>query len=266
MIATSFLPLAVLLLGPPESLQTARPELPPKLRSPDEILDDYVAALGGAPAFKKLKSVHVKRRLEVKGMQFSGTEERWATAAGKMLLNMEITGVMTAKQGTNGKVQWSEDQIFGLRILKGTEAEEARIDTAWNADLRIRELYEKVKTIQPPETPPAGQKWDCLELTPRQGKPVTTCFDATTHLRVMQKGVRATPQGETPYRSTVSDWREVKGLKMPWVEELSMGPVVLVGRVSEVKLDEKIPAKVFEVPKAARAAKKAAAGETAAPQ
>src|SRR5687767_15965108 len=131
------LPLVVLLLGPPESLQKARPDLPPKLRAAEAILDDYVAAVGGAPALKKLKSLHMKRKLEVKGMQFSGTEDRKATAAGQMLVVMEITKVMSARQGTDGKVLWSDDQIFGLRVLKGIEAEEARIDSAWNADLRI---------------------------------------------------------------------------------------------------------------------------------
>src|SRR5256885_3032498 len=107
------LTLALLLLGPPESLQKARPELPQKLRSPDDILADYVKAVGGAEALGKVKSVHLKRRLEVKGMQFHGTEERSANAAGQLLVVMEITGVPKARQGTDGQVQWSEDQIFG---------------------------------------------------------------------------------------------------------------------------------------------------------
>lgn len=264
MTTTIVLSLAALLLGPPESLQKARPELPAKLRPAEAVLDDYIAAVGGAPALKKLKSLHMKRQLEVKGMQFSGTEERYATAAGQMLVVMDLTGVMSARQGTDGKVHWSEDQIFGLRILKGAELEEARIDAAWNADLRIKELYDKVRSIPPPEPAPVSKRWECLELVPRQGKPVTTCFDADTHLRVMQKGVRATPQGETPYRSTVSDWRDVKGLKVPHAEELSMGPVTLLAKVTDLKFDEKFPAKLFDIPKAARTAKKPAGAEAPA--
>jgi hypothetical protein len=202
-------------------------------------------------------------------MQFSGTEERYATSAGQMLDLMEITGVMSAKQGSDGKVQWAEDQIFGLRILKGAEAEEARIDSTWNAELKVKELYEKVRSVPPPETPPAGKQWECLELTPRMGKPAVTCFDAETHLRIMQKGAKATPQGETPYRTVVSDWRTVKGLKLPFTEEMSMGPVTLHARVTEMKFDEKFPAKLFELPKAAKKAAtpapKSAGAEPAAP-
>jgi hypothetical protein len=250
------LTVALLLLGPPESLQKARPELPAKLRSPEEILADYVRATGGAEAMNRIKSLHLKRHLEVKGMQFSGTEERSATAAGQLLVVMEITGVTSARQGTDGKVQWSDDQIFGLRILNGAEEEEARIDATWNADLHLKELYQKLRSVTPPE--PSARPWECVEMIPRLGKPITSCFDAETHLRTLQKGVRATPQGETPIRAIFSDWRTVRGVKVPYVEELTMGPVTMIAKVTELKFDEKFPAKLFALPKAARAAKPAA--------
>jgi hypothetical protein len=252
------LTLALLLLGPPASPQKPIPELPVKLRSPEEILGDYVKAIGGAEAMDKLKSLHLKRKLEVKGMQFMGTEERWATATGQLLVTMEITGVTKARQGTDGKVQWSEDQIFGLRILSGAEEEEARVDSTWNADLHLKELYQQLRSVPPPEPAPTGHAWQCVEMTPKLGKPITSCFDAETHLRALQKGIRATPQGETPIRATFSDWRAVKGVKLPYTEELTMGPITMVARVIEIKFDEKIPAKVFALPKAARAAKPAA--------
>jgi hypothetical protein len=251
--------LALLLLGPPDSLQAARPDLPAKLRSPEEILADYIRATGGAEALGKIKSVHLKRKLEVKGMEFTGTEERSATAAGQQLVEMEITKVTKARQGTDGKVQWSEDQINGLRILSGVEEEEARIDSTWNADLHLKELYQKLRSVPPPE-PTVGRTWECIEMTPKLGKPLTACFDAETHLRTMQKGIRATPQGETPVRSTFSDWRTVKGVKVPWVEEMTMGPVTMIARVLDLKFDEKFPAKLFALPKAARQAKPAHAG------
>jgi hypothetical protein len=171
---------------------------------------------------------------------------------------MEITGVTKARQGTDGHVQWSDDQIFGLRVLSGPEEEEARIDSTWNADLHLKDLYQKLRSVPPPETPPAGQRWECVEMTPKLGKPLVSCFDGETHLRTLQKGIRATPQGETPIRATFADWRAVKGVKLPYTEELTMGPITMVARVTEIKFDEKIPAKVFALPKAARAAKPAA--------
>jgi zinc protease len=248
------LTLAVMLLAAVDPAQKAGPA--PKLRSPDEILADYIKAIGGAEALNKIQSVHLKRKLEVKGMQFTGREERSATAAGQLLVEMEITGVTKARQGTDGKVQWSDDQIFGLRILSGAEEEEARIDSTWNSDLHLKELYQQLRSVPPPE-PTGGRPWECIEMTPKVGKPTTSCFDAETHLRTLQKGIRAAPQGETPVRATFSDWRAVKGVKVPWVEELTMGPVTMVARVTELKFDEKFPAKLFALPKAARESKPA---------
>ena len=149
--------LVLLALAPPEAAPGARPDLPPRLRKADEVLADYARAIGGEEAWSHHKTLHVKLSIEVKGMQFAGTHERYATAAGQMLDVMEISGVMSARQGTDGKVSWSEDPIYGVRILAGAEEEEARIDSAWNADLHLARLYQKVRSVPPPEA--AGSAW-----------------------------------------------------------------------------------------------------------
>lgn len=244
----------LLALGPPESLQTARPQLPPKLRGAEEVLSDYVRAIGGAEAWGKHKSLHLKQQVEVKGMQIGGTEERWATSAGKLLSVTTINGMGSIRQGTDGKVAWSEDPINGLRLLEGAEAEEYKVDTAWNADLRLEKLYHKVKSVQPPEAPPPGKRYECVELSLKQAKPSISCFDAETHLRVLQKGTRSSPQGEVPFRVVMSDWRDVGGgMKLPHAQEMTAGPMTLLVKVQEVKFDEKIDPKLFAVPRPARA-------------
>lgn len=249
---TTFLLVA---LGPPESLQTARPQLPPKLRSPEEILADYATAIGGVEAWSKHKSLHTKLKLEVKGMQIGGTEERWMTAAGKMLSVTTIAGLGNFRQGTDGKVAWAEDPVYGLRLLEGAEAEESKVETSWNSDLNTLKLYDKVKAVPPPEPAPAGKRYECLELSLKVAKPSITCFDADSHLRVYQKGIRKGPQGDVPYRIVVTDWGTIKGMKFPQSLEMSLGTTMtLLVKMQDVKLDEKIDPKLFTVPKAARAA------------
>jgi zinc protease len=250
---------ALLLAGPPETLQSARPQLPVKLRSPDEVLADYVNAIGGEAAWKRHKSVHMKRRLEVKGMQLSGTEERWGAAGDKTLSVTTISGMGSFRQGSDGKVAWSEDPINGLRILEGPEAEEAKTEAAWNGELEMKKLFTKLRAVPPPDPPPAGHKYECLELVPKLAKPAVACFDAESHLRTIQKGSHASPQGEVPYKVTFSDWRQVGGMTLPYAEEMTAGPMTLLMQVTEVKLDEKLDAKVFALPKPVKAARAAAA-------
>jgi hypothetical protein len=262
MIAT----LALVLLaagGPPSSLTGARPDLPPHLRPPAEVLGDYVKAVGGPAAWKRHKNVHMKRKVEVKGMQISGTEDRYATDTDRSLSVTALGAMGSFRQGSDGKVAWSEDPINGLRILEGAEAEEAKIDASWNAELQLTKLYQKVHAVQPPEPPPAGKKYECLELVPKLAKPAVACFDAQTHLRTIQKGTHSTAQGDVPYKVVFSDWRQVDGMTMPYEEEMIAGPVTIIGQVTELKFDEKLDPKMFALPKVAKPTKPGKAAKAA---
>ena len=91
-------------------------------------------------------------------------------------------------------------------------------------------------------------------LTPHEGPPVTNCYDAKTHLQVSQKGTRSTPQGDTPFTSTLKDWREVGGIKMPFSVDTQAGPITFTARLTDVKFDQPHGDKMFEPPSAGRAA------------
>jgi hypothetical protein len=256
MIATLLLLLAA--AGPPDNLTGARPDLPPRLRSADAVLADYVKAVGGPEVWKKHKTVHMTRKVEVKGMQIAGTEDRYATDGDKTLSITSLGAMGSFRQGSDGRVAWSEDPINGLRILEGAEAEEAKIDASWNAELQLAKLYQKVRAVQPPEPPPTGKKYECIELVGKLAKPATACFDAQTHLRTIQKGTHATAQGDVPYKVVFSDWRQVQGMSIPYQEEMTAGPVTIIGAVTDVQFDEKLDTKMFALPKAPKSATKSA--------
>ena len=219
-------------------------------RSSKAILDDYARAIGGEQALGRHKNVYLKREIGVKGMGVNGTEERWSTAAGQLLSVTTLPGIGVVKQGSTGKVRWAEDPINGLRILKGAEEEQARLEGTWNADLKLAKLYKKVEVVPRPEGAPKSTPLECLKLTPAVGQPAVSCFDANTHLRVYQQGKQATPQGEVPYTAHLSDWRDVEGVKLPFREETTAGPMAVEARIAEVKFDQKMAPSLFKLPKA----------------
>ena len=221
----------------------------PPARTSSAILADYVRAIGGEKAWRRHRSVYLKRAIVARGMEITGTEERYATAAGQALTISDIPGMGRFRQGCDGHACWSEDPINGLRVLSGVEDEEARIDGAWNSEVQLAKSYEKVRAVPPPEPAPKGQLYECIELTPRSAPPVVTCFDARTHLRVFQKGTRTGPQGAVPYLTRFSDWRAVHGMKIPYGEETTAGPLTIEARVVEIKLDRPIDLSLFAVPK-----------------
>ena len=226
----------------------AAPETSP--RTVKAILDDYAEAIGGVQALGRHRNIYVKREIKVKGMGVGGTEERWATAAGQVLSVTTLPGIGVVKQGaTSSQQRWSQDPINGLRILQGAEAEQARIEGTWNADVKLLKLYKSARVVPRPEGAPKTDPLECLELVPSVGHPAIACFDARTHLRAYQQGKQATPQGEVPYSARLSDWREVEGVKLPFREETTAGPMTVEVRLSEVKFNQKLAPTLFRLPR-----------------
>ena len=218
----------------------------PPARAPDAILTDIVKAIGGAAAIERHKSLHAKMTITFQGLDITGTADHYAAAGDKSLVTTAIPNIASTREGTDGVRAWSEDPINGLRILDGIEAEQARIQAAWNAELRMKDLFPKIEAKN--EIDENGKRLECLILTPKIGPPATDCFDAETHLMVVQRWTRSGPQGDMPFTARLKDWRVVSDLKMPFVTEMQIGPVAYVGKVTSVELDVPVDAAMFATP------------------
>ncbi len=234
-------------------------------RGVNEIIADHITALGGKAALARHKTLVVKRKITIKGMGMEGLEERYAASGDRFLSMTSIPGIGTVKQGSDGKTFWSEDPINGLRLLSGAEKAQARIDGSWNAELRLTELYKSVAVVPAPESAPKGVALECLELTPGEGRPMTVCFDASSHRRVFQAGRQTTPQGEIPFSARFSDWKTFDGISLPTFEETTAGPTTIEARVSEVKFGEKLDPGLFKLKRPAASKAKAPAASRGAP-
>ncbi len=215
----------------------------PGMRTPDAILADAVAATGGVAGWAAHKTAHIKLTISLQGMGMGGPAEHFQTNANRSLTLTTLPGVGAIREGSNGKVLWAQDPINGLRLLEGAEAEQARIEAAWNTDLQAHELFPKIETAI---DSPAGL--ECLTMTPKVGPPIRSCYDAQTHLQASQEGMRATAQGDVPFHSAVKDWRPVGGVKIPFDSVTQAGPITVVTTVNEIVFDEPMDDKMFEPP------------------
>lgn len=225
---------------------------PLELRDARRILADYAAAIGDERAWRKHKSIRVKREVSVKSMNFRTVEETRLVRGGKLASVSSAPGLGTSRRGSDGRTAWSDDPIFGLRVLTGAEAEEVCLAATWNAEWRLAELYDPVRAVPPPADAPDPRSLECVELGKREGKATTTCFDRRTHLRIWEKGVQASQGGDIPYVTRFSDWRLVGGVRVWHHEEVTVGPVTMQCQLVAVVFDEPAPARLFQVPKAAK--------------
>jgi hypothetical protein len=221
-----------------------------KLRTPDEILADAVKATGGEAAWNAHKTAHYKVETTLQGMGMGGTGERFQTRGDKSLMTMDMAGLGRVREGTNGKVAWTEDPVLGIRYLDGVEAEQTRIASSWNADMHAGDLFTKLEAATEPG--PDGVALECVVATPKLGAPLRSCYDPKTHLQVSQSGVRAGPQGDMPFRAIIREWRDVAGVKIPFESNTQLGPITTVDRITAVTFDEPIDEKMFDPPKPAK--------------
>lgn len=234
---------------PPTPTPGPAPALPaPALhtRSPQAVLADVVQATGGAAAWNAHKTAHFKIETVFQGMGMGGTGDRFATRENKSMSVTEMTGLGTIREGTNGKVFWSQDPLQGLRMLDGAEREQARIEACWNPEMQAATLFAKLEVATEPG--PGGKPLECVIATPKVGAPIHNCYDPATHLQVLQTGIRATPQGDVPFRAIMRDWRSVGGIKIAFEAETQVGPLTLVVRIKNVTFDEPVDDKIFEPP------------------
>jgi hypothetical protein len=234
----------------------AAPRLPPA-RTVDAILADAVTALGGAAALGRHTSLREKMEIELGGMGIKGTAERYAATGDRSLITTSIPNVLQTREGCDGTRIWSEDPTYGLRVLEGVEAEQARIGTTWNLELRMKEVFPKIEARNEAAPDGSGKHFECLILTPKLGPPLTQCFDSVTHLVVLQRGVRSSPQGDIPFVAKLGDWKQVSDVKIPHRTELQAGPLTLTTRVTSIELDVAVEPSLFAVPKVAGKKKEA---------
>lgn len=243
----------------------ARAEPPSKTRTAQAILKDHITAIGGAAALKRHRNMHVVRKVAIRGMGITGTEERYGTSKNQMFVVTKMPGVGTARQGSDGRSFWAEDPINGLRLLTGAEKEQAAIDAHWNAELHLPKLYKEIRVVQPPAGAPTDRPLECLELHKSLGQFTVACFDAATHHRVFISGKQPSPQGDIPFRALFSDFRAYGGVTLPALEETTAGPSTFEARLVSVTFDGDLDPALFRPPAAATEAEKKPAGKRAAP-
>jgi hypothetical protein len=217
--------------------------LPP--RNADAVLADAIVATGGETPWRAHHSMQIKTEIEYRKMAISATRTQVVTAKNKALSVTTIPSVGVVNEGSNGKVAWSEDPVNGLRILSGAEAEQARLESTWNVDHYVHQLFDKIEVRAMTD---GGRPLECLDMTPKLGQVLTTCYDARTHLQVLQKGTAATPQGDVPFSSRTKEWKDYGGMQVPALVEMTTGPIEFTARVTEVLFDRPVDDKMFEVP------------------
>jgi zinc protease len=256
-IAVSFFLIASAALA---AAQTSAPAAPPATPALDDVLAHYVQALGGKAALEKCTSTIEKGTFEVPDFGASGPVELYAKTGDKHFMTIEIAGYGTVRQGYDGAAGWNDDPQGGLRDLAGDELDNARRGAAWNAPLRLKDLYPGL-AVKGSDKVNGHDAW-VLEATINDMKN-RMYFDTATNLLVRSDQEVKTPDGKGTAVIYLQDYKAVDGVQEPFTITYSSPQINWNMKLAEVKHNDPIDDAKFAKPAAETPAPKPA--ETPAP-
>ena len=219
-----------------------------KAPTADQIVDRSVQVMGGA-AWDKLQSFVATGTISLPAQSIKGTVTMTAKAPNKLAVKQVIDSAGETLSGYDGSVGWSKDAFQGLRTLSGVEL--AQLKSQATQALRPglwRQLYSKTELQGTVKV--GGSPAYKVKMTPKQGDPETQYFDVKSGLPVRTDQVIVSPQGKIAVESYPSDYRTVRGVKIPYKLRQVVGPTEALLQISEIKANAPVEDSVFAQPKA----------------
>jgi outer membrane lipoprotein-sorting protein len=201
----------------PEVAEGSKPgETKPVFPPADQLLDKYLAAVGGAAALQKVTTRVQKGTLTAFGGQHFPVDV-FAKAPGKRFSVMHLSNgeSVTAFDGNQG---WLS--VPGrVHIMSSAENAAARIDADLYFPLHVKTLYQKFRVD-------AGEKIagrdTYLVVGHDEGQPPLRLYlDKESGLLLRLVRYAETPLGRNPTQIDYADYREANGVKMPFRWTLS---------------------------------------------
>jgi zinc protease len=193
----------------------------------EQILDRYVAAMGGSANLKKLLSRVMTGTISVPSMQLSGTVEIHEKAPNRTLGTITINGA-SYRQGFDGTAGWTDDPANGLRDQTGDELAETRRESDFYHALDLHELYSKF-TLVGKEKVGERDAYVIEATLPEGGPPEKLYFDVESGLVLRDSSQRHGPDGVSEFQQDYEDYRDVDGVKLPFtIRQTNEGTLVII--------------------------------------
>jgi hypothetical protein len=216
------------------------------LPSTDEILANYVKALGGKEAIEKQSSRSVKGTFEIEAAGLSGDVETHHKAPNKYASLFAISGVGGGGQVYDGAKGWDSNPMTGLRELAGEELATLKREADFYQPLNLRKHFPKLE-VKGKETVGSSETY-VLIATPAEGGPEKLYFDVATGLLVRQDSERETAQGKMATEEYFADYKVVDGVKVPHSLKVVSPMFAIAIKITDVKNNVEIDETKFNKP------------------
>lgn len=226
----------------PEHAHDEEDESHAGLPTADQVLDKYLAAVGGAEAVNKIKTRVQKGKIDAAGAQYPVEVYSEAPEKRASISHPSRGDSVTA---FNGEVGWLS-MPNGFHRMTAAEAEAARIDAQLHFPVRLRELYKEFR-VRPGEE--IGSRPTVLVSAKTSGKPdLRLYFDQENGLLLRQIRYAETPLGHNPTQIDYADFRVADGVKIPYRWTLMRPGGSFTIQIEQVLQNVPVDEKLFVMP------------------
>jgi photosynthetic reaction center cytochrome c subunit len=207
-----------------------------------QILDKYLAAIGGADALKKIHSRVQKGTLE--GMGDTYPIEVYSEAPDKRI---SISHPPNGESVTayNGEVGWLTIR-GGIHRMSGADAAAARLDADLHFPSHVQEMYTELELKRGEEV--AGRATLLVAAKGAAKLPLELYFDAETGLLLRMVRYAETPLGRNPTQIDYAEYTAANGVKIPYRWTVARPNGAFTIRIEQVQQNVLIDEKLFVPP------------------
>jgi hypothetical protein len=266
MIAFFFLAYSVPCFSQSTNVPKNAPAKAEALPTADEIAAKCAKGSGGKEAWAKLSTLVMAGTAEIPAAGLTAKIEITAKAPNKIFEVFSFgDGQFVQKQAFDGRIGWKSDPQSGLKQLQGAELEQAKLESTFDTDVRMKEIYPDMKVIGRAKV---GDRDAYTALVHEPGgKAVTFYFDAETGVRIAEDSEGPDASGNVEKSSEFfEDYRTVAGVRVPYQIRITSPSINLLIHVQEVKANVPVDDAVFAMPAATPAAPSSASKEESKPQ
>lgn len=225
-----------------------------KVPEAKQILVGHIQAIGGQAKIDGIQVLHTKSKMSIRGLGVGGKLTILYGPGGKFKQTMDIDGIGTESAGSDGKTVWGNSAISGAKLLEGTQAEQLKLRSVPFPIAQYEKFFDSIECT-------GVEKFDgvdCYVTKSIKGdqKPVFDYFETSTGLHRGTKETLYTDQGEFEATSTFGDYRDVEGIKFPFLNVTTVGPQAVETQTLEIIPNSKFKPDEFDLPKEVQDLKK----------
>ncbi|MBS1840585.1 MAG: hypothetical protein JSS69_00060 [Acidobacteria bacterium] len=240
--------------GPAHSQTTPAPKDPPaaeaKLPTADELSEKCTKGSGGKDAWAKLNTMVMTGTVDIPTFGVSGKIEVFAKRPNKILRTTNVMdGQFVQKEAFDGQTGWASDPQKGLRAVTGAQLEQLRVESVFDTDARLKEVYPDLKVTGRTKV---GDREAYIAVAHEAGnKTITMYFDAQSGLRIAEDSEGPDETGTVMKAHMLfEDYRAAGDVQLPRTIRIEAPNVSLVIKIEEVKFNDPVDDAKFAMPAA----------------